>query len=65
MLATKLISHTFKNDGIWYFSKRVPAGLRRHYRAGRIAYSLRTRSVRDARVRAISDATKLDRPENS
>ena len=25
MLATKLISHTFKKDGIWYFSRRVPA----------------------------------------
>ena len=28
---------------------------------GRIAYSLRTKSIRDARVRAMSDAAKLDR----
>ncbi|WP_435142043.1 DUF6538 domain-containing protein [Pseudopelagicola sp. nBUS_19] len=61
MLATKSNSYTFQKDGIWYFSRRVPADLRRHYRAGRIAYSLRTKSVRDSRVRAMSDAAKLDR----
>ena len=61
MLATKSNSYTFQKDGIWYFSRRVPADLWRHYRTGRIAYSLRTKSVRDARVRAMSDAAKLDR----
>jgi len=61
MLATKSNSYTFQKDGVWYFSRRVPADLRRHYRTGRIAYSLRTKSLRDARVRAMSDAAKLDR----
>ena len=61
MLATKSNSYTFQKDGIWYFSRRVPTDLRRHYRTGRIAYSLRTKSIRDARVRAMSDAAKLDR----
>jgi len=61
MLATKSNSYTFQKDGIWYFSRRVPADLRRHYRTGRIAYSLRTKSIRDARMRAMSDAAKLDR----
>ena len=61
MLATKSNSYTFQKDGIWYFSRRVPADLRRHYRTGRIAYSLRTKSIRDAHVRAMSDAAKLDR----
>ena len=37
MLATKSNSYTFQKDGIWYFSRRVPADLRRHYRTGRIA----------------------------
>jgi hypothetical protein len=45
MLATKSNSYTFQKDGIWYFSRRVPADLRRHYRTGRIAYSLRTKFV--------------------
>ena len=61
MLTTKSNSYTFQKCGVWYFSRRVPADLRRHYRTGRIAYSLRTKSIRDARVRAISDAAKLDR----
>ena len=61
MLSTKSNSYTFQKDGIWYFSRRVPADLRRHYRTSRIAYSLRTKSIRDARVRAMSDAAKLDR----
>ena len=61
MLATKSNSYTFQKDGIWYFSRRVPADLRRHYRTGRIAYSLRTKLLKDARVRAMSDAAKLDR----
>ena len=61
MLATKSNSYTFQKSDIWYFSRRVPTDLRRHYRTGRIAYSLRTKSVRDARIRAMSDATKLDR----
>jgi len=61
MLATKSNSYTFQKGGVWYFSRRVPVDLRRHYRTGRIAYSLRTKSTRDARVRAMSDAAKLDR----
>ena len=61
MLTTKLNSYTFNKNGIWYFSRRVPADLRRHYRTNRIAYSLRTKSVRDDRIRAMSDAAKLDR----
>ncbi len=61
MLTTKSNSYTFQKSGVWYFSRRVPTDLRRHYRTGRIAYSLRTKSVRDARVRAMGDAAKLDR----
>lgn len=60
MLTTKPNSYTFAKAGIWYFSRRVPADLRRHYKTGRIAYSLRTKSVREARSRAMSDAAKLD-----
>ena len=59
MLATKSNSYTFQKDGTWYFSRRVPADLRRHYRTNRIAYSLRTKSVRDARVRAVSNTLKI------
>ena len=61
MLTTKSNSYTFQKSGIWYFSRRIPADLKRHYSTGRIAYSLRTKSIRDARVRAMNDAAKLDR----
>ena len=61
MLTTKSNSYTFQKSGIWYFSRRIPQDLRRHYRTGRIAYSLKTKSIRDARTRAVSDAAKLDR----
>ena len=60
MLATKSNSYTFQKDDVWYFSRRVPADLRRHYKTGRIAYSLRTKSIKDGRVRAMSDAAKLN-----
>jgi len=61
MLTTKSNSYTFQKSGVWYFSRRVPTDLRRHYRTGRIAYSLRTKSIRNAHIRAMSDAAKLDR----
>ena len=61
MLVTKLNSYTFHKDGIWYLFRRFPADLRRYYRTGRIAYSVRTKSFRDARIRSMSDAGKLDR----
>ena len=37
MLTTKSNSYTFQKSGIWYFSRRIPTDLRRHYRTGRIA----------------------------
>ena len=61
MLASKSNSYTFNKNGIWYFSRRIPADLRQHSKTDRIAYSLRTRSVRDAHIRAMNDAAKLDR----
>ena len=61
MLTTKSNSYTFQKSGIWYFSRRIPQDLKPHYRTARIAYSLRTKSIRDARVRAVNDAAKLDR----
>ena len=61
MLTTKSNCYTFQKNGIWYFSRRIPADLRRHYKTSRSAYSLRTRSVRDARIRAMNDSAKLDR----
>lgn len=39
---------TFVKDGVYYFSRRIPKELLRHYSSPRIAFSLRTRSARVA-----------------
>ncbi|WP_331458382.1 DUF6538 domain-containing protein [Pseudorhodobacter wandonensis] len=51
---------TFVKDGVFYFSRRIPKELRRHYTSPRIAYSLRTRSARIAEARARRAADQLD-----
>ncbi|WP_420004400.1 DUF6538 domain-containing protein [Arenibacterium sp. LLYu02] len=47
-------------DGIFYFNKRGPADLRRHYSSDKIAYSLRTRSRTVAIAWMNAAAVKLD-----
>ncbi len=51
---------TFVKDGIFYFTRRVPHELKRHYTSPRIAYSLRTRSAKVAEARARRAADQLD-----
>lgn len=51
---------TFKKEGIYYFSRKVPVDLRRHYSSAKISYSLRTRSKSVATARATQAACKLD-----
>ncbi|WP_321830417.1 DUF6538 domain-containing protein [Thalassovita sp.] len=54
------VPFSFKKSGIYYFERRVPRDLRRHYSSGKIAYSLRTRSAGVASSRAIKAAQQLD-----
>lgn len=51
---------TFVKDGVFYFSRRIPKGLARHYLSPRIAYSLRTHSAKVAEARARKAADRLD-----
>lgn len=51
---------TFVKDGVFYFSRRIPKELLRHYSSPRIAYSLRTRSAKVADARARKAADQLD-----
>lgn len=53
-------SYVFVKEGIFYFTRRVPADLRQHYSSGKISYSLRTRSRTVALARANRAACKLD-----
>ena len=52
--------YTYQKRGVWYFSRRVPSDLQRHYKRPRIAFSLRTKSNRAAATRAVTLASKLE-----
>lgn len=54
------VPHSFTKSGIYYFERRVPSDLLKHYNTKKIAYSLRTRSARVAAVRARRAADQLD-----
>jgi hypothetical protein len=54
------VSYSFTKKGIYYFERRVPRDLRKHYSASRISYSLRTRSSAVAASRATRAAQQLD-----
>jgi hypothetical protein len=60
MSETKSPTFTFAKDGVFYFSRRIPRELRRHYSSPRIAYSLRTKSEKLAEARARRAADQLD-----
>lgn len=60
MAAYKSAPHTFTKDGVFYFVRRIPLELQRHYTSKKISYSLRTRSVAVATARAIRAASQLD-----
>ena len=51
---------SFTKNGIYYFERRVPRDLKKHYSSSKIVYSLRTRSVPVAISRATRAAQQLD-----
>jgi len=59
-METKSVPYSFRKNGIFYFTRRVPQDLRAHYSTRRIAFSLKTRSAKMAIVRAQTTSTKLD-----
>ena len=58
---TKEARFIYQKRGVWYFSRRVPSDLQRHYKRSRIAFSLRTQSNRAAATRAVTLASKLEK----
>jgi len=60
MWKTKQSSYLFKKRGVFYFSRRVPADLTRHYSTNRISISLKTKSSKIAFARAATLAAKLE-----
>lgn len=54
------VPFSFTKNGIFYFERRVPVDLLKHYETRKISFSLRTRSVSVAVTRAIRAAGQLD-----
>ena len=59
-LLTKPVPYTFVRGGCYYFTRRVPADLRQHYKYPRIVQGLRTSSPQEAKLQAKIEAAKLD-----
>ena len=59
-LLTKKVPYTFNRAGYYYFSRRVPADLLRHYSYPRIFQGLKKRSAQTAKSRPSVAAVKLD-----
>ena len=60
MAYDKSVPFSFTKNGIYYFERRVPVDLQKHYSTKKIAYSLRTRSASVATSRATKAAHHLD-----
>jgi len=60
MVYDNLVPFSFTKNGIFYFERRVPTDLLRHYDTRKISYSLRTRSAQVATTRARRAADQLD-----
>jgi len=54
------VPYSFTKNGIYYFERRVPSDLLKHYEAPKITYSLRTRAAQVAASRASHAAGQLD-----
>ena len=52
--------YLYQKRGVFYFSRRVPEDLKTHYKHPRIMISLRTRSLKAAKVKAASLVSQLD-----
>ena len=59
-LLTKPVPYTFVRGGYYYFTRRVSADLRQHYKYPRIVQGLRTYSPQEAKLQAKIEAAKLD-----
>ena len=53
-------SFIFQRNGFFYFIRRVPAQLQRHYKTSRISFSLKTKSQNVALLRSRDLASRLE-----
>ena len=60
MLRTIETPYTYKRDGIFYYSRRVPKDLLGYYMCPRIVISLRTKSFKVAKTKSSTLSAQLD-----
>ena len=60
MLCTKEVPYVYAWDSIYYFNRRIPKDLQRHYRCDRIIVSLHTKSPHAAKTKSVTLAAQLD-----
>ena len=60
-MQTKDVPYTFKRQGYFYFSRRVPSDLQQHYSYPRVVVGLRTKSKHRASQLANAAASDLER----
>ena len=56
----KLVPYVYKKRNIYYFSRRVPKDLEGHYKASKIVFSLKTKSLKNAKAKSALLASQLD-----
>ena len=60
MLYTREVPYVYPRDSIFYFNRRIPKDLQRHYRCDRIIVSLHTKSRHAAKTKSVTLAAQLD-----
>ena len=60
MLYTREVPYVYARDSIYYFNRRIPKDLQRHYRCDRIVVSLHTKSPHAAKTKSVTLAAQLD-----
>ena len=60
MLYTREVPYVYARDSIFYFNRRIPKNLQRHYRCDRIVVSLHTKSPHAAKTKSVTLAAQLD-----
>ena len=59
-MLTKRVPYTFNRSGYYYFTRRVPTDLQKHYLCPRIVQGLNTKCSSTTKTRALVAAAKLD-----
>ena len=60
MLDQQCVAHTFIKAGVYYYTRRVPKGVRHHYACKLISFSLRTKLAKIAAKRAEQMSAKYE-----